>query len=170
MPGFQINGTGGGPNSLAEVRRTHRWIFTSTTFLRQEVLLVLKGCSRPSMSFEEPAMHHNQEQVYYAGKHTWEALSMSWYDVEQDPDVSEAMYAWLNQCLIVIDANVNPPNVYKATQASLNMRDGLGNTTEEWQIFNGWPQALDWGSLDYSSSDLQLIEVKFRFDRAVRAA
>ncbi len=169
MPGFTINGTGGGPNALSEVRRTHRWIFQSTTHLRQNVLLVLKSCSRPSLTFEEPAMHHNQEQVYYAGKHTWEPLSMSWYDMEQNPDISQAMYEWLEKCLIVADANVQPPSVFKSTQSSLQMRDGLGNATETWQIYYGWPQALNWGSLDYSSSDLQLIEVKFRFDRAQRA-
>lgn len=171
MPGFRIAGQGQGPNSTAEVRRTHRWIFESMTHLQQQVLLVLKTASRPSLTFEEPPMHHNQEQVYFAGKHTWEALSLSWYDVEQEPDVSKAMWDWMEKCLILTGndaANVNPPSDYKATESNLQMRDGLGNPSETWDIYNGWPQQINWGPLDYSSSDLQLIEVKFRFDRAVR--
>ena len=63
MPGFQIHGTGGdrggGPNSTSEVRRTHRWLFRSSTKLTGEVLLVLKTASRPKMTFDEPEMHHN---------------------------------------------------------------------------------------------------------------
>lgn len=174
MPGFSIGGIGGdrggGPNSLSEVRRTHRWIFEGYTYVGNNVLLVLKSASRPSLTFEEPAMHHNQEQVYYAGKHTWESASMSWYDVEQDPDVSAAMWDWMSKCM-QFQGNmaplVSPPNQYKGT-GDLNMVNGEGHANESWTMYNGWPQALNWGALDYTSSDLQLIEVKFRFDRAIR--
>ena len=174
MPGFMIHGEGAGPNSLAEVRRTHRWEFESLgpgNLLAREVRLVLKTASRPSLTFEEPPMHHNQEQVYFAGKHTWEALALSWYDVEQEPDVSAEMFKWLEKCMSLTGGNaaaVNVPNTYKATESRLSMQDGLGSSTEVWGIYNGWPQQINWGGLDYSSSDLQLIEVKFRFDRAAQ--
>lgn len=174
MPGFSIAGTGGEtrfggrPNSLAEVRRTHRWTFETLSSLDAPVFVVLQTASRPNLSFDEPEMHHNQEKVYFAGKHTWEPIELKWYDVEQDPDVSSAMWTWLNQCLIVTDMNVNLPNVYKAREANLNMVDGMGTPTERWRIFNGWPQKLDWADLDYTNSELQLIEVTYRYDRAVR--
>lgn len=168
MPGFNICGQGQGPNSLAEVRRTHRWTFASTTYLNRNVLVYLKTATRPSMSFDEPEMHHNQEKVYYAGKHTWEPLNLTWYDAEQDPDVSENMWEWLNVCLDVTQANVNPPNVYKATETNLAMLNGLGAPTESWTVCNGWPKLINWSNLDYTSSELQTIEVQFRFDRAVR--
>jgi len=171
MPGFNIAGAGQGPNSLAEIRRTHRWIFESSTHLSEPVLIVLQKASRPALNIEEPAMHHNQEQVYYAGKHTWESLSLSWYDVEQEPNVSKAMWDWMEQCLIFTGGNaasVNPPSTYKATETNLQMRDGLGAATETWAVYNGWPQNLNWGALDYTSTELQIIEIKFRFDRAVR--
>ena len=173
MPGFNINGAEGAnaPNSVAEVRRTHRWIFTAIGTLENKVRLVLKTASRPSLTFEEPAMHHNQEQVYFAGKHTWEPLSLSWSDVEQDPDVSKAMFDWVERCLKIQGANsmkVETPTDYKRPECKLQMIDGQGTKSEEWKIYNGWPQAVNWNALDYSSSDLQLIEVKFRYDRAER--
>jgi len=171
MPGFVINGEGVGPNSLAEVRRTHRWLFESTTHLSSDVLLVLKEASRPSVEFEQPEMHHNQERVYFAGKHEWEPISLQWYDVEQDPDVSAAMWDWMEICLSFSGETamqMRAPNQYKATTSMLQMRNGLGNATETWEIYNGWPQQLNWGELDYAETDLQLIEVEFRFDRAKR--
>jgi hypothetical protein len=173
MPGFNINGSGGeqggAPNSLSEVRRTHRWIYDVLGIgsWKDGVRLVLKSCSRPSMQFEEPAMHHNQEQVYYAGKHTWDASTLTFYDVEQDPDVSAAMYDWVQSVLTIARANVAPPRAYKRF-AQLSMVDGVGDVTESWRMLNTWPQATNWNSLDYSSSDLQTIEVKMRFDRAER--
>jgi len=116
-------------------------------------------------------MHHNQEQIYFAGKHTWEALALSWYDVEQNPDVSGAMHDWLEKCMMLTGANaanVSVPKEYKATKSVLRMVKGDNSDSEKWAIYNGWPQAINWGALDYTSSDLQLIEVKFRYDRAVR--
>ena len=173
MPGFMINGDQGGqPNSVAEVRRTHRWVFRAIGTLQgREVFLVLKSASRPSITFEEPPMHHNQEQVYFAGKHTFEPLALAWYDVEQEPDVSKAMWDWMEVCMPLSNgeaANVNTPRAYKSAEANLDMIDGVGTATESWGIYNGWPQAINWNALDYSASDLQLIEVKYRYDRAVR--
>ena len=175
MPGFQINGVGVGPNSLAEVRRAHRWVFESMTNMTAPVLLVLKSASRPSITFEEPAMHHDQEQVYFAGKHTWEPLTLTWYDVEQDPNVSKALWDKLGTVIDFTNAGqavcVKPPSAYKGI-AKLQLRSGCGqgDVNEEWGIYNGWPQTVNWNSvaLDYSVSDLLLVEMKYRYDRAVR--
>ena len=173
MPGFAITGMENpaqNPASLNEVRRTHRWAFTTMGMLKNpaEVLLVLKSAQRPSFNFEEPSMHHNQEQIYFAGKHTWEPISLSWYDVEQAPDVSARVWEWLGTIIDLYGMTVAPPSEYKAALASLEMLDGRGNATETWTIFNGWPQMSNWNALDYTSTDLQLIEVKYRFDRAVK--
>jgi hypothetical protein len=173
MPGFNIGGTGGeasgGPPSLAEVRRTHRWVFQTLGYLTdRNVMLVLKTAQRPSFQFEEPAMHHNQEQIYFAGKQTWEAISLTFYDVEQAPDVSAAMWTWLNTVEDIANVCVAPPSQYKDRLANLQMVDGCGNATETWTIYNGWPQQVNWNGLDYSSTELQLIEVKYRFDRALK--
>lgn len=172
MPGFKIDGGWvDGPNPLAEVRRTHRWIFQALGHLpgRREVMLVLKSCSRPSQEMQEAVMHHNQEQVYFAGKHTWEPVTMTWYDVEQDPDVSETMWRWLNICLDVPGMTVSTPSDYKRNNSELRMTDGAGRNTESWTMYHGWPQSFNWNSLNYTSNDIQEIEVKFRYDRAVRS-
>jgi len=174
MPGFKINGEGDGPSATAEIRRTHRWYFASLgpdQKLSREVRLVLKEASRPSYQLEEAIMHHNQEEAYFGGKTKWEPLSLNWYDVEQDPDVSQAMFEWVEICNKLTGGaagDVTPPSTYKANQSDLQMRDGVGDPNETWEIYNGWPQMVNWGSLDYSSSELQMIEVKFRFDRAKR--
>ena len=173
MPGFMITGSENSGNDaspwLMEVRRTHRWYFESMGLMtNKQVALLLKSAQRPSFNFEEPQMHHNQEQIYFAGKHTWEPISFSWYDVEQPVDVSDTMYKWLTTVINLLQMTVEPPTTYKARTSGLHMVDGAGVSNEDWTIYGGWPQSVNWNALDYSSSDLQLIEVKFRFDRAVK--
>jgi len=41
-----------------------------------------------------------------------------------------------------------------------------GNALEEWTIENCWPQTVNWGDLDYTSSDTADIEMTLRYDRA----
>ena len=112
-------------------------------------------------------MHHNQEQAYFAGKQSWEPITLKWYDVEQDPDVSAGIYSWLESVTNIPSANVNPPAFYKRT-ATLSMVDGFEQPTETWSISNTWPQAVNWGELDYTATDLAVIEATMRFDRATR--
>ncbi len=165
MPGFNICGTGEGPSSTAEVRRKHRWVFRTLEQISVPALLVLKTASRPKFAFEQPEMHHDQEVVYFAGKQTWDPIEMVWYDVEQDPDVSQELYEWLNRVNEIAQVLVEPPASYKKL-ATLEMTDGKGAATESWQLCNVWPAELDWGDLDYTNTELAEITATMRFDRA----
>lgn len=176
MPGFNIGGQGDNvPSATVETRRKHRWaweVMAQGVFTQQRALLVLQKAARPSFSYEEAVMHHNQEQAYFAGKQTWEPIEISWYDAEQGgdfPDVSKAIYEWLNKVTNTFNtANVDPPSSYKK-ESKLTMLDGQGATTETWTLHNSWPQKVNWGDLDYTNSEIQLIEVTLRFDRAIRS-
>lgn len=171
MPGFNICGTGNGPSAAIEPRRKHRWVFTviergAGRFSEAE-LLVLLSASRPVFKFDQPEMHHDQEVAYFAGKQTWEPVTLKWYDIEQDPDVSAGIYNWITTVTDLPTAHVNPPSFYKRS-ASMSMTDGHGRPTETWQYCNAWPAQVNWGEGDYSQTDLQTIEVTMRFDRAYR--
>jgi len=184
MPGFSINNgataTGGGPSHTTEPRRMHRWVwevmgpeagFTpmGDTWASQSrtLKLLLKSCSRPSYSFETPEMHHNQEKAYFAGKHTWESINLTWYDAEQPVDVSRAIWEWNQGVLNMEQQTVAPPSFYKR-QSKLTMRNGLGAANESWDILGSWPSQSNWQALDYTNHELQVVEVRLHFDRAVR--
>ena len=167
MPGFNINGQGNGPAANLETRRKHRWNFATLGNIGQTALLVLQSAQRPNFKFEEPEMHHNQEVAYFAGKQSWEPITLTWYDVEQDPDISSTIYQWLNTVVTITSANVAPPSQYKK-QASLQMVDGQGASNETWSIYNCWPKEVNWQDLDYTVTDIATIEAQMRFDRAMR--
>lgn len=175
MPGFNINGSGGqngnSPSHTVEVRRKHRWFFETlgrgTGTWSQTELLMLQSASRPSFKFDEAEMHHNQEIVRFAGKQSWEPVTLKWYDGEQNPDIARGVYHWLETVVNMASIQVASPTNYKK-QATLAVTNGNGNTNERWTMYGTWPQAVNWQELDYSATELLTCEATMRYDRAVR--
>ena len=173
MPGFKI-GTGSGetPN-VVETRRKHRWKFTaiSGTLLEQKLCILLMSASRPHVTIEEAEMHHNQEKVFFAGKHTWEPITLVWYDTTGDGgggDVTSGVWDWLNACVVIPSASVETPNTYKK-DSELQSLDGMGGALETWNLYGCWPQDVNWSDLDYSNNEIQKVECVMRYDRAEKA-
>ena len=171
MPGFSINGTGQGPSAVIETRRKHRWLFRTIAddqYISRVQCLILQSAQRPNFKLDEPEMHHNQEVAYFAGKQTWEPVTLTWYDAEQEMDVSRAIYLWLNSVVNLELADVAPPRNYKK-QAELGMTSGVGyDTSETWMMHNCWPKEVNWGELDYTNTEICTIEVQMRYDRALK--
>lgn len=169
MPGFVVCGQGNGPPSTIETRRKYRWVFQALgSVFSPGDLLVLQSAQRPNFKFEEPEMHHNQEVAYFAGKQTWEPITLTWYDAENPYDASKSIYRWLQSVVNFATADVNVPSAYK-TDARLGMTSGVGlATSEQWQICACWPKEVNWGELDYTNTEICTIECVMRYDRAMK--
>ncbi len=177
MPGFNIGQNQGqgtnGPSNLIETRRKHRWEFETIDTTVAGILIYLQKCSRPSFSLQEPVMHHDQEQAYFAGKQEWQPIDMAWYDTlgvesggEKD-DASKSLWDWLYTVVNIDTAVVALPSKYKK-EATLATRNNAGAVDERWRLHGCWPKEINWGDLDYTNTEIQLVEVKMRFDRANR--
>ena len=178
MPGFVIGGQGGGapfgaPSNVQETRRRHRWVFETLADGSfpggRAVLLLLQKAARPNFILEEPVLHHNQEQAYFAGKQSWNPIELTWYDGEQPADVSAAIFGWVNSVVSITGVTVNIPSVYKK-DSNLRMLDGAGSSTEHWRMFGCWPKEVNWQDLDYMDTEIQTVVVTMRYDRANRVA
>lgn len=178
MPGFNIQSQDNQKsiNNKAEFRRKHRWRVTTSEFLNSQQWLYLQKAQRPNFKYEEPVVHHDQEQVYFAGKQSWEPITFAFYDVEDAGgnagDVSAAIYDWVagpgaDSVGLHLLANMRTPSEYK-NQLILEMTDAAGDPTESWTLFGAWPVSVNWMDLDYTNTEIQLIEVVIRYDRAAR--
>jgi len=167
MPGFRIDDTDGVSN-VAESRRKHRWVFAvlGPTWTR-EGLLYLKSAARPKFNLDEPMIHHDQEQAYFAGKQSWDPITLTWYDIENDPDISATVYKWLNTVVTINAAAVAAPSAYKV-DSQLSMTNGPGKVTETWVMYGTWPKEVNWGELSYDDTEIATCEAVIRFDRAKR--
>jgi hypothetical protein len=176
MPGFSIENANQIDNKFnkAEFRRKHRWRVTAHSgFTNQQVdWLYLQKAARPTFKFEEAVVHHDQEQAYFAGKQSWEPLTLTFYDVEgggQVSDISELIFNWLgvNGVGNFADATMNLPEQYKL-DLELEMTTANGGVSESWIMFGCWPTTANWQDLNYEDTSIQLIEVTVRYDRASR--
>lgn len=182
MPGFNL-GTGGDvePSAKAELRRKHRWLFVAG-FMEPGEYAFLKTAARPSIKIEEAKMAHDQETAFFAGRHTWDPITLEFYDAMNPKDISSKIYAWLNEggatagspavfnALGVVgtpQVSVNPPDKYKI-DVEMQMIDGMGQPKEKWTLYNAWPKEINWGDLSYESSEIATVKVTLIFDRAVR--
>ena len=164
MPGFQIGkGAANRPAANKEIRRKHRWELTIDGMAGSKSVMYLQKASRPAFKFEEVPMHHDQEVVWFAGKQTWDPITITFYDVQDAPDTSADVYKWLLSVVDISKAEVKAPTAYKQ---KAGIKD-LGNN-EKWTLYNAWPKEVNWQDLDYTNTALQQIDVVLRYDRAVR--
>ena len=66
-----------------------------------------------------------------------------------------------------IEGSGNPTQASKKSDwsatAVLIMLDGTGNSLEQWTLKDCWPESVDFGSVDYSESEISTIEMTIRY-------
>ena len=128
----------------------------------------VKLASRPNISIEETEINFLHGKSYIPGKGTWETITVTYYDVSRANGgvANEGLWNWLAS---VYDFT-NPVTLNHASTregysgiGDLSMYDGCGVVLEGWTLGDCWPQAVNFGELDYSSSEECLIEVTLRY-------
>lgn len=153
---------GGGP-------RKNRWMFTISPYIGKEVSMLppTKG-ARPNLSFKEYNAEHLNETIYFPGKVEWQTLDISLYDIKPDDNV---IYRWIQK---IYDPNAGSYKPSLGAQGSRNFKldavltlyNGCGCALEEWTYQNAFPIKVDWGDLDMTVSDLVMVDITLRYDRA----
>lgn len=179
MPGFNFDGTASErqKNYVAEPRRKHRWIVSALqsgegqTILEPGELIYLQKAARPNFKYDAKEMHHDQEEAWFAGKQHWETMEWVFYDIQWPVDISEKIRGWFQTVTTNFnnperETAVAMPRAYKGT-ATIDYYGGGGTKNETWRLIGAWPENCNWGDLDYTTSDLQLITATIRYDRAV---
>lgn len=172
MPGFNVAGLGGGgPNNLGEMKRVYRW---QMSFLGRgagnfpiSALLLLKKATRPSWNAEAVTMHHQQEEIYYAGKQKWDAVGIEWYDSEQSPNVSLEVWNWCQSIVNMNTIAVSSPADHKKL-ATLEMLNGVGSPTERWTMYGCWPKKVAFNDVNYETNQIISVNAEMSYDRANR--
>lgn len=175
-------------NETIVFKRQFRWTFAITSFvgdgsvnIAQDTMWYAKTANRPTLNFDETEINHLHEKHWLSGKPVWETLGITLYDVKYDTEIDSlsaserALHLWLNH-VFNFSTEITPGThefldmgdhdaEYKA-DLTLRMLDGHGQAMETWWILGAWPQNVNWGSLDYSSSDTADVEFTLRYDRA----
>lgn len=154
-------------------KRRYRWTFSLTTPCGPPVSeQIVKLASRPNLTIEETEINFMHGKMWIPGKGTWETITVTFYDTAGDNSLG-GLYSWL----ATIYDFTNPVTLFQSSKrgngqagnggyagvANLALYDGCGTVLENWQLSNMWPQAINFGDLDYSQSDEVTIELTLRY-------
>lgn len=124
----------------------------------------VKVAARPSLSIEEQEINFLNGKMWIPGKASWETMTVTYIDVATLD--AAPLFTWLASVYNFTD----PINLQMGSQAQdysatalITMLDGCGQILEYWQLSGVWPTAINFGDLDYASSEEATIELTLRY-------
>ena len=176
LSGAGIPGAGFG---LLQPKQRYRWQVTFVGLAKlvagassREITRQATNISRPSLSFQEVAVHRYNTTAYIAGKHEWTAVDLT---LEDDVTglASYAVQGQLETQQRLIGADLNGAYFNAAATGSdykfgtiLEMLDGNESVIERWKLEGCFIVSANYNDLDYSSSDAVTITLSIRYDHA----
>lgn len=161
-------------------KRKYRWTMDFVCPCKAKIgTHLVKVSSRPNITIEETEINFLHGKMWIPGKATWETISVTFYDIidKNNPaNDTTGLYTWLATVYNFMDntglhqssqkgGEDNASNGY-AGKATLTLYDGCGVGLEQWVLGHAWPQAINFGELDYSSSEEATVEVTLRYASA----
>jgi hypothetical protein len=125
----------------------------------------VKSASRPKYTSEETEIPFLNTSTYVVGRFKWETISVTFRD-PIGPSATQALMEWVRLHSESVTGRQGYAAGYKK-DIELEMLDPTGVIIEKWILQGTMLNDVDFGSLDYSSSDIAEITATLRFDRAV---
>lgn len=162
-------------NGILQPKLRHRWrvIFSNLGggVDAQPLSMQAINVTRPVLSFDEVELHRYNSRAWVAGKHNWQATTLT---VEDDvtSTASQVIQDQLQAQQFLIGAEGQwlaargEGSLYKFV-TTMDMLDGNEQVVEEWILEGCWIQQADYTNLDYSTTNEAIqITLTIRFDHA----
>lgn len=151
------------------IKRKFRWTFEVNSPVKVPKDFV-KLAARPNLSIEETELNYLNAKTWIPGKASWETISVTYYDVANSANMG--LWSWIAHVYDCFSDDTAYQKLWMGTaksdyagEAELTMYDGCGDTLERWTLLDAWPQAINFGELDYSSSEEATIELTLRYSQ-----
>jgi len=153
-------------------KRKFRYTFTITNICgnanRSVPESYVKTAARPNLAIEETEINFLNAKMFIPGKATWETITVNYIDAVNASNIAsfKPLWDWMASLYDFRDPiNLKMGSSRRAYSATgiLNLYDGCGTLLETWTMDNMWPTAIDFGELDYSSSEECTIALTLRY-------
>lgn len=168
-------GMGALASGNAIFKRKYRWTFELETPCGTIPETIVKLASRPNINIEETEINFLHGKMWIPGKASWETITVTYYDVVADSNNSvTSLYNWLS----TVYEFHSPQTLRQSSRRGVTLNggqngysgngrlvlyDGCGTAMETWRLGHVWPQAINFGDLDYSSSEEVTVELTLRY-------
>jgi hypothetical protein len=148
-------------------KQNYRFTFEIFGFCNNAANIVpehfVKAASRPSLEIEEIEINHLNAKTWIPGKGTWQTINVTYYDVANIQQ--RALWNWMATIYDFTDpVNLKQgERVNWSATGALNMYDGCGTLLEGWELQHMFPTSIEFGELDYESSEISEIQLTLRY-------
>lgn len=139
-----------------------------TTELSRQII----DCSKPQASFNEITMNSYNSQVYLAGRHSWQPISVN---IREDATgiVQKLVGEQMQKQFDFYEQSSAASGVDYKFLTRIEILDGgngayTPNVLETWEMYGCFLVSANYGSLAYSSNDATQIALSIRYDNAIQ--
>lgn len=161
-----------GDSNIVFKSRKFRWTLEGEFPAGKLKPCFVKVSSRPTANLDDTGLSNllklkeSDPPLTLDLKEGWKPISTTWFELASDDDIGlmkilAAQYEFL-EC-----KGDKPPVESVEGTLGLKLYDGCGFLMEEWSLRNVWAASINFGELDYSSSEALTIEVLWRYGGAV---
>lgn len=134
-----------------------------------ELTQQVQSVAKPTLGHESVAVHSYNSTGYYAGKHTWETISLVVKD-DITNSVSRLVGHQLQKQLNHFEQTGFTSGVnYKFVMLIETMDGGNDGVLETWTLEGCFIENVDYSELAYDDSSFQTITMSIRYDNATLA-
>lgn len=125
------------------------------------------SAKRPSIQQEVTKIDFLNTSTYVVGRYEWQTIEVTFRD-PIGPSTSQAVMEWVRLTSESVTGRQGYAAGYKR-DVELEMLDPTGACVQKWILKNCWISDVNFGDLDYSSSDLTTITATLRPDYCILA-
>jgi hypothetical protein len=138
----------------------------------QELTKQVIDATRPNIQFDQIELPVYNSKIYLAGKHTWQAVSLTLRD-DVNGNVSKLVGEQLQKQFNFFEQSSAASGLdYKFTQKIELLDGGNGVNTptvlETWELYGCYLTQVDYGSLSYSTNDPATVSLSIQYDNAIQ--
>jgi|TARA_B100000902_G_C26989123_1_gene754129 hypothetical protein len=144
-------------------------VSTPTTELTKQV----QDVTRPNLSFENMTLDVYNSKVYYAGKHTWEAITLTLRD-DVSNNVQKQVGEQLQKQFDFFEQSSAASGTDYKFVTRIEITDG-GNganavgVLETFELYGCFIESANYNTLAYSSSEPVTVQLSIRYDNAIQS-
>ena len=152
-------------------KRQFRWLFEipevvgDTTSAQKGIpALPPEKSARPNLDFKEIEVKHLTEDYFYPAKPSWKPVSLTLWDLKYN---EHPVYKWLLEMYDPEKATWQTATKGKFIKTCyLTLYDAIGEPIEKWVWEDAWPQAINFQTLDMTTTGIVMCEITLRYARA----
>lgn len=139
---------------------------------RSEITKQVVDVTRPNLTFDDVTLDVYNSRIYMAGKHTWEAITLTLRD-DVNNSVSKLVGEQVQKQFDFFEQASAASGIdYKFT-TKIEMLDGgngasVPTVLETWELYGSYVQSVNYNTLAYATSDPVTITLSIRYDNAVQ--